>query len=121
MLVDEDLSYRIRGAVYEVYQQLGYGFLEKVYERALCGELSARGMTVRSQAPLAVQYKGNVVGEFFADVLVENRIVLELKAQARLSRSDEAQLLNYLKASNLRVGLLVNFVYPKAQIKRMVF
>ncbi len=120
MLLEEELSYEIRGAVFEVSKHLGHGFLEKVYERALYGELRARGLKVTRQVPLLVKYKGNDVGEYVADMIVEDRILLELKSQQR-SRSDEAQLINYLKASGLRVGMLVNFTYPKAQIKRIVF
>ena len=120
MLAEEELSYQVRGAIYEVYNQLGFGYLEKVYERALLLELVARGVSARCQVPIGVRYKGQVVGEYFVDVIVENRILLELKAQTRISRADEAQLLNYLTASGLRVGMLVNFAYPKAQIRRLV-
>ncbi len=120
MLLDEDLSYQIRGAIFEVYQVLGCGYLEKIYERALSHELRAHRIDVQCQVPLSVRYKDIVVGEYFVDVLVEKRILLELKAQPRISRADEAQLLNYLTASGLRVGMLVNFTYPKAQIRRLV-
>ncbi len=77
-------------------------------------------MKVTRQVPLLVRYKGKDVGEYFADMIVEDRILLELKSQHR-SRADEAQLINYLRASGLRVGMLINFIYPKAQIKRIVF
>ena len=120
MLAQEELSDQIRGAIYEVYKQLGFGYLEKIYERALSHELKARSMDVQCQVPLRVRYKDLVVGEYFVDVMVEKRILLELKAQPRISRADEAQLLNYLTASGLRVGMLVNFTYPKAQIRRLV-
>jgi GxxExxY protein len=120
MLLDEDLSYQVRGAIYEVYQHLGHGFLERIYERALLLELKNRGIKANSQVPLVVRYKGQVVGEYFADIVVEDRIILELKAQSRLTSADEVQLLNYLVASGLRVGLLVNFTHPKARIKRLV-
>ena len=120
MLAEEELSYQVRGAIYEVYNHLGVGYLEKVYERALFHELKARSMDVRCQVPLSVRYKDIVVGEYFVDAIVESRILLELKAQTRISKADEAQLLNYLTASGLRVGMLVNFTYPKAQIRRLV-
>ncbi len=119
MLLEEDLSYQIRGAVFEVSRHLGHGFLEKVYERALSCELRSRGLGVASQVSLVVRYKGKDVGWYYADMIVEDRILLELKSQAR-TKNDEAQLLNYLKASGLRVGMLINFVCPKAQIKRLI-
>ncbi len=119
MLLEEDLSYQIRGAVFEVSRHLGHGFLEKVYERALRCELRSRGLGVASQVSLVVRYKDKDVGWYYADMIVEDRILLELKSQAR-TKNDEAQMLNYLKASGLRVGMLINFVYPKAQIKRLI-
>ena len=119
MLLEEDLSYQIRGAVFEVSRHLGHGFLEKVYERALICELRSRGLGVASQVSLVVRYKGKDVGWYYADMIVEDRILLGLKSQAR-TKNDEAQMLNYLKASSLRVGMLINFVYPKAQIKRLI-
>ena len=120
MLLEEQLSYEIRGAVFEVSRHLGHGFFEKVYERALHCELRIRGLKVTRQVPLLVRYKGKDVGEYFADMIVEDRVLLELKSQHR-SRADEAQLINYLRASGLRAGMLINFIYPKAQIKRIVF
>ena len=95
------------------------GFSSKVYERALICELRSRGLGVASQVSLVVRYKGKDVGWYYADMIVEDRILLELKSQAR-TKNDEAQMLNYLKASSLRVGMLINFVYPKAQIKRLI-
>ena len=118
MLAEQALTYQIRAAVFEVSRVLGGGFLEKVYERALLKELSLRGLSARSQVPLAVQYKGETVGEYVADIVVEDRILLELKAQAGLADVHAAQLINYLRASGKRVGLLVNFTVPKATIKR---
>jgi GxxExxY protein len=121
MLLEEELSYQIRGSIYEVYRHLGHGFLERVYQRALFAELADRGLQVRCQIPLQVRCKGRVVGEYCADILVEERILLELKAQSRLTRTDEAQLLNYLRASDMHVGMLVNFTHPRAEIKRLVW
>ena len=120
MLVEEQLSYQIRGAIYEVYSQLGFGYLEKIYEHALLLELAARGVSATCQVPIGVWPKGQVVGAYYVDVIVENRILLEPKAQTRISRADEAQLLNHLTTSGLRVGMLVNFTYPMAQIRRTV-
>ena len=120
MLELENLTYRIRGCVFEVYRCLGHGFLEKVYENALCMELQSHGVEVKTQVPLEVRYKGKVVGEYVADLLVEGRVLLELKAQRQLSPGNEAQLLNYLRAGQWQVGLLINFAFPKAQIKRLI-
>jgi GxxExxY protein len=120
MLQRERMSYVIRGCVFEVYRQLGCGYLEKVYERALLRELSLHGLQAETQVPLEVRYKGLVVGEYFADMIVERSVILELKAQQLLPRESEAQLMNYLKASGLRLGFLVNFAFPRAHIKRVV-
>ncbi|BCO31769.1 hypothetical protein TspCOW1_18720 [Thiohalobacter sp. COW1] len=120
MLVEKGLTYGIRGCVYEVYRQLGAGFLEKVYEKALLRELCLQGLNAESQVPLRVEYKGEVVGEYLADILVESKVLVELKAQTELSKVHEAQLVNYLRASSKKVGLLVNFTHPRAEIKRII-
>ena len=99
MLQEEQISYAIQGCVFEVYRQLGCGFLEKVYEKALLAELELQGLRAETQVPVTVQYKNIVVGEYFADIVVERRIILELKAQQKLPQASKAQLLNYLKAS----------------------
>ena len=115
-----ELTYAIRGAIFEVNNILGPGFLEKIYENALLIELRIRGLKTESQVPLKVLYKENVVGEYFADILVENRVIIELKTVECIERIHEAQVLNYLKATGLKIGLLVNFKQRKAEIKRMV-
>lgn len=120
MLEERELSYRVRGCVYEVYKTLGNGFLEKIYENALLKELALQGLSAQAQVPVKVRYKDEVVGEYLADIIVENHIILELKAQSQLLKAHEAQLLNYLKASDLKVGMLVNFSHPKASIRRFV-
>ena len=117
---ERSLSHVVRGCVFEVYRQLGCGFLEKVYENALLTELKLQGIQAQAQVPVAVRYKNAVIGEYFADLVVEGVIILELKAQQQLSPANEAQLLNYLKASGIRLGMLVNFSFPKASIKRIV-
>jgi GxxExxY protein len=116
-----EITYAIRGAVFEVNKVLGHEFLEKVYENALMLELQLRGLRAKSQVPLKVFYKDKIVGEYIADILVENKVVVELKAIEKLEKVHEAQLLNYLKGTGMKVGLLVNMKYPKAEIKRMVF
>ncbi len=115
-----DLTYKLNGAIFEVNRVLGPGFLEKVYENALMMELRSQGINAESQVPIKVHYKGNVVGDYFADIIVENLILMELKASERLDKIHEAQLLNYLHATGYKVGLLVNFTHPKAVIKRFV-
>jgi GxxExxY protein len=116
-----DLTYKVRGAIFEVNSILGHGFLEKVYEKALMVELRLRGIKAESQVPVEVIYKGEEVGEYVADIVVEGQIILELKAIDTLQKVHEAQLLNYLKATEYKLGLLVNFKHPKAEIKRFVF
>ncbi len=115
-----ELTYAIRGAIFEVNNILGPGFLEKIYENALLIELRIRGMKAESQVPLKVSYKDNVVGEYFADILVENHVIIELKTVESFEKIHEAQVLNYLKATGLKIGLLVNFKHQKADIKRLV-
>ncbi len=119
-IIEKDLVYKINGCVYEVYRELGAGFLEKIYERALILELKAVGLKVEQQLQVPVFYKGQSIGDYIADIIVENKIIIELKAQEFLHPAHEAQLLNYLKITKLKVGLLVNFTHPKATIKRMV-
>lgn len=115
------LTYRIRSAIFAVNKVLGAGFLEKVYENALLIELRRMGLRAESQVPIKVQYKGFEVGEYFADIVVENEVILEIKAVDSLQKVHEVQLLNDLKATGYKIGLLVNFTYPRAEIKRFVF
>ena len=115
-----EITYAINGAIFEVNRLLGPGFLEKVYEKALLIELKIRGLKAESQVPITVFYKEITVGEYVADILVKDKVIIELKTVEKLDKVDEAQLLNYLKATGIRVGLLVNFKHPKAEIKRMV-
>ena len=115
-----DLTSKIIGCAYEVHKELGPGFLEKVYEAALLHELRSQGLRAEAQSPIPVRYKGAVVGDYFADILVEGAVVVEIKASEALSSIHEAQLLHYLKASGIEVGLLMNFGRPSVQVKRMV-
>ena len=122
MVMDiNDITYAIRGAIFEVNRVLGPGFLEKVYENALSIELTNRGLTVEKQVPIKVVYKENPVGDYIADMLVEKKVIIEVKTVGKLDKIHEAQLLNYLKATGIHLGLLVNFKHPKAEVKRMVF
>jgi GxxExxY protein len=109
------------GAAYEVSNVLGCGFLERLYHRALLKELAIRGLAARSRVPLQVSYKGLVIGDYIADVLVEDRIIVELKCVDRLANEHVAQAINYLKASGLRMALLINFQRPKVEWKRIIY
>ena len=116
-----DITYIINGAVFEVNKVLGHGFLERVYENSLLIELKQRGLTVENQVPITVRYKGEVVGEYIADLLVEGKVIIELKTVDKIEKAHEAQIMHYLKATNIPIGLLVNFKHPKAEIKRIIF
>ncbi|HTX39304.1 MAG TPA: GxxExxY protein [Bryobacteraceae bacterium] len=117
---NDPLTERVLGAVFEVSNTLGAGFLEKVYERALLKELGLRGIRARAQASIPVMYKGQYVGEYFADLLVEDVLVVELKCVDRLSNEHIAQCVNYLRASGRHVCLLINFQKSKVEWKRVV-
>jgi GxxExxY protein len=116
----EELTQRIIRCFFKVYNSLGYGFLEKVYERALMIELAGEGLAVQNQVPVGVHYKELLVGEYFADIIVEHSIVLELKAAEFVAQEHELQLINYLKATDLEVGILLNFG-KKPEIRRKIF
>ena len=116
----ESLTERVIAAIFEVSNTLGAGFLEKVYERALLKELALRGISVIPQASFTVVYKGQAVGEYCTDLLVEDVLLVELKCVERLANEHTAQCLNYLRASGRTVCLLVNFQKPKVEWKRIV-
>lgn len=111
---------RVLKCFYEVYNELGDGFLESVYENAICIALKNEGLLFQRQRSIPVYYHGIVVGNFTADIIVEDKIVLELKAIQRLDKIHEAQLINYLKATRIEVGLLLNFGV-KPEFKRIIF
>jgi len=117
----KELTYQIIGAAFEVYKLLGYGFLEKVYENALIKELQLKGLHATGQYPIKVNYKGAEVGDYYADILVEDKVIVELKTGEAFSPIDEAQLVNYLKATSIKVGLLINFGPQKCEHKRFVY
>ncbi len=117
---DKELTQNIIGAAYEVHNVLGRGFLEKVYQNALAEELRLRGYRVEIEVKIPVYYKETLVGDYYADILVEGRIIVELKALNALTSQHEAQLLNYLKATGLKVGLLLNFGSQRVQVKRRI-
>lgn len=104
-----DLTEQIIGAFFTVYNELGFGFSESVYENAMFIELEKRGLEVEKQKPIQVFYNGRIVGQYFADLLVNKAVILELKAVRQILKVHEAQLLNYLKATSYEVGLVLNF------------
>ena len=116
----EELSKQIIAAYYTVYNTLGYGFLEKVYENAMMMELSNMGLACKQQQHIDVFYKNGKVGDYFADIIVEDKIIIELKAAEGLVEENEYQLINYLKATEKEIGLLLNFG-KKPQFRRKIF
>lgn len=109
MLLYEDLSNKIIGAYYNVLDNLGEGFLEKVYENAMCIELEEMGIPFEQQKAMSVTYKGHIIGDYVADIVVDNKIILELKAIPLLTAKNTAQLINYLAITGHKVGYLLNF------------
>jgi len=120
MLLHKEITEHILSAYYKVYNELGHGFLEKVYENAMFLELRARGLFVQKQSKIDVYYEGKLVGEYFADLIVAERVIVELKAAEGIRLEHEAQLINYLKATKVEIGLLLNFGV-KPQFKRLIF
>ena len=112
---------KIIGAAFEVHRELGYGFLERVYQRALQVELLRKGVSAEIERRIQVHYKGVVVGDYDADLIVDGVVAVELKVNPQYDKRDEAQLLNELRATGLKVGLLVNFGRTKVEFKRLVF
>jgi len=120
-LLHERTTGRIIGTAFEVHDQLGHGFLERVYQRAMQVELLRRGATAEIEKRIQVQYKGVVVGDYDADLIVDGCVAVEIKVAPQYDKRDEAQLLNELKATGLKVGMLVNFGRTKLEYKRLVF
>lgn len=115
-----ELTEKIIEIFYRVYNKLGYGFLEKVYENAMMIEFKRDAIPAVSQLAIKVVYEGELVGEYYADIMVENKVIVEIKAAKRLVEENEAQLLNYLKATDIEVGLLLNFG-SKPEVRRKAF
>jgi GxxExxY protein len=117
---ESDVTEAVIGASFEVANVPGAGFLEKVYERALMRELALRGVGAKAQVSFPVVYKGHYVGEYLADLVIEGRLIVELKCVDRFANEHLAQCINYLKASGLRVALLINFQRPRVEYKRIL-
>ena len=119
-LKHRELTEKIIGAFYDVYNELGHGFLESVYEKALAIAIAQAGMKVEQQVPVSVWFRGQQVGDFRADMLIDRNVLLELKAARTIEQAHEKQLLNYLRATDIEVGLLLNFgINP--QFRRLVY
>ena len=118
-MIDEDITEKRIGAAYKVANTLGAGFLEKVYENALAIELKKSGLSVKQQYSLPVYYEDELVGNYFADLFVEDSVIVELKAVRELVSEFSAQVINYLKAERIKTGLLINFGKQKIEIKRL--
>lgn len=116
----KELTSQIISAAYQVHNVLGYGFLEKVYQNALAIELEKRDLKAEKEKPIQISYDGHIVGDYIADIVVEDKVILELKAVKEFAEIHEVQLVNYLKATGLEVGLLINFG-DSVQVKRKIF
>ncbi len=118
-LLHSEITGEILKAFYKVYNELGYGFLEKVYENAMAFELQANGLFVQQQLPINVFYNGKIAGEYFADLIVENKVIIEIKTASTIDKAHEAQLLNYLKATEIEVGLVLNFGQKPEKVRKV--
>jgi GxxExxY protein len=119
-ILHKDLSYRIVGLAMQVHRELGPGFLEKVYENALMIMFEENGIQAQAQVPLKVHFHGRIVGDYFADIIVGNSVIIELKAQERMLQVHKAQTLNYLRATSFRLALLLNFGKTSLESDRLV-
>jgi GxxExxY protein len=116
----DEITKRVIGCAYAVSNTLGAGFVEKVYERAMVVELRANGLAIAQQHAMSVNYKGVVVGDYVADLVVANEVIVEVKAVKALDEVHAAQCMNYLKATGLRIALLLNFGKPRIELRRIV-
>ena len=114
----EDITHKIIGAAYEVYNQLGFGFLESVYKKAIIVELTKNTLNVQEEKPPSVYYDGQIVGDFYVDLLVEEAVIVELKSVQNLTKEHEVQLVNYLNGLKKEIGLLINFGPSGIEVKR---
>lgn len=119
-IVYKDLSYQIVGIAIQVRKELGFGFLEKVYENSMMVLLDENRIEAKQQFPIKVSFHDRIVGDYIADILVDNKIILELKAQDKITLMHKAQTLNYLKATNMRVAILLNFGRERLEFERLV-
>ena len=116
--MDDTLTEKVIGAAFRVHNELGFGFLESVYEKALAIELYSAGVSFQTQAPIKVFYQSQIVGEFVCDILIDEQLIVELKSVSKISTTHEVQLVNYLTATKIDIGLLINFGPSKVDVKR---
>ena len=119
-MLHSELTEKIIACAYTVYNKMGYGYLESVYERCMLIELADIGLNAEAQKPLKVLYKGQIVGDFVADVIVNDTVIVELKSVSKIVKAHEIQLVNYLVSTNKPVGLILNFAKDKVEVKRKV-
>jgi len=119
-IIYKDLSYKIIELALEVQNELGCGFLEKVYENAMMTLFERERIPAKQQAPVDVYFQGKVIGQYFADIVVDNKLILELKTVEVIADVHKAQVLNYLRATGLKLGLILNFAKPRFEYKRLV-
>ena len=119
-IIYKELSYKIVGLAMEVHNKLGFGFLEKVYENALMVLLEKNGVPAQQQAPITVYFEGKVVGDYYADILVDNKIILELKAIDKIADVHRVQVLNYLRATGIKLAMILNFAKSSFEYERFV-
>lgn len=120
-LIYADLTYKVRGAIFNVYNSLGHGHKEEVYQKALAKELKEEEISYKREEKLPVKYKNEIVGSYRPDFVIEDKVIIELKAVEFMPKSYEEQLIHYLKTTGFSLGLLVNFGRPKLEIKRLVW
>ncbi len=119
-ILHKELAYEIVGCAYEVYNKLGYGFLEKVYENAFVVALKEAGLEFKTQFPIKIHFHDVCVGEYYTDIIVEDKVIIELKSVKTIAPEHKAQLLNYLTATGIRLGLLINFGPKELEYKRII-
>jgi GxxExxY protein len=119
VFLHKEITQKIIGSAFEVYKHLGYGYLEKVYQRAMQVELLQRGLEAQLEHPIQIRYKGVIVGDYAADLFVEDKVMVELKVAADYCKADEAQLINELVSTGVKVGLLINFGRERVDFKRL--
>ncbi|MCD5383308.1 GxxExxY protein [candidate division WOR-3 bacterium] len=117
----KDITQKIIGCAYRAYNNLGFGFLEKVYKKAMIIELKKEGLHIVEESKIEVHYEGGVIGEYYVDLLVEDKVIVELKSTKDLSETYEKQLINYLKATSMEVGLLINFGEKGVEVRRKIY
>ncbi len=119
-LIFKELTHKIIGAALEVYKTLGYGFIDETYEKALLKELELRGIPAKCNSPIHVSYKGNTIPYYLSNILVDDKVILELQTEEEYNSKNESQIINYLKATGIRVGLIINFGREGCRPRRFV-